>query len=219
MSRYPWPDFSSTVPLNLPDEDGWILVVEATEETPHSIRVKVDQLADGRPIITGLMLDPAHDAERDYEGHLRDQEVSRAMLAGFPTRSVLTAATALGIVAAEGNLVRGGRKLKAALARASTDDGLDEVARLGTERDRRIVKAVRAYDRAVESGDPAPRQEAARKLGYSVRTLDEYLSDARKRGWLVAYEGPQAKHGVTSDADAPTGGGQKPAPRKRKGSK
>lgn len=217
MSRYPWPDFSTSSPMNLPDEDGWILIAQGDEDMPHTIRVKVDELPDGRPIITGLMLDPTK--PDDFGGYLRDQEINTAMLSRFPTRSVLTAAISLDVIASEGNLLQGVRALIADLGVAAEDDGLDEVDATGTDRDRRIVEAVRAYSEAVRSGDPAPRQYAAEETGLSARTIDEYLSEARKRGWLKPYQGPQAKHGVTPDA-ATTGKGSGKAPRlNTKGSK
>lgn len=221
MSRYPWPDFANGIPINVPDEDGWILVVPATEETPHSIRVKVDELPDGRPIITGLMIDPEHDEDCDYGGYLRDQEITPAMLADFPVRSMITAAISTGIllVGGRGNLIHGSRALHEEMTKAKRDDEWSEIERHGGERDQRIMKAVRAYEAAVRQGSASPRKDTEEATGFGVRSVDEYLRDARKRGWLAPYEGPQARHGVIPDVVTTEQGSEKAPRRNKKGRK
>lgn len=183
---------------------------------PWDIHIDLGTMPDGTVAPIGLTIK----AREDYDGSRRDQRLTVAKLRRFPLGLVTAAAKHASYegsdewervrLLGDAVLARADAQLLAHEQRmgdfaADLDARVRQVYRDGglTEREITLQRAADYYREAQRDPDTkSPRQYVAAAMGVSPRTVDVYLADARKEGYLEPYDGPQGKHG-------------KPTPKKR----
>lgn len=161
---------------------------------PWQVGVRVQRMPDGELAITGLRIEPFD----DFDGRLRDQQLTAAQLRTLPLRLLLSVAARNeafqeGDMDAFANHVLEGLGIVQAEADSARESDRAQVV---GERQARLERVAALYLRV--QGRPevsGPRKFIAESLGVSVGTVDRLLREARTKGILPPYDGAQGKHG------------------------
>jgi hypothetical protein len=177
------------------DEREWAYIDgELPGWEPWQVGARVRRMPDGEMALIGLRIEPLD----DFEGGLREQQITAAQLRSLPIRFLLSQAAIqeafkTGDLTDFAELVLDGW----AIAQDEMDDTRErDRAEVVGERQARLERVAALYQRArALPRRGGPRRAIASALGVSVGTVDRLLREARAKGILAPYDGNQGRHG------------------------
>ncbi len=216
MSPMKWPPFvADNADRGTQTKPKWItLTMKHWESFPHIVSVKVADLADGQTVIIGLRLDP----NPNFDGNLREMVINPSGLAGFNWREAVNAVRLAEAYKPEPTVDDISNWMDVLDERDVVNDlgSIEVLVAKGQDADAKARLAAFLYREAMRRGEKSPRQFIADRIPgrdgevpCSLDSVNNYLRRARDNGWLPAYEGGQAKHGLPEKTTRKRGGTQK----------
>jgi len=180
------------------DEFAWLYLDPGALEgwEAWSLGVKVQPLPGGQLIITGIRIEPFE----EHDGRVSDQHLSTSKLRTLPLK-VLLAQASMDVSFREANMPEFSLKVREGLRAMEQHQIENDFERNQREiglKKAQLMRVASLYRNALRWPDfGGPREQIAETLSVSKVTVDRQLRESRKQGFLAAFDGKQAKHGLS----------------------